>query len=155
MYQLGFQPSNILSVYNSLSFEEYPIFGPVVIYASTAIIFLFYPLSGFLADNRFGRYKTIIRSLQVLFVSFILGWLCLVIFWNLTIASDKMSLIGFYGLVSVAILLFFPVILGLMLLSFNLAWTSSLTHLLITKDYSFIGMCGYTISHYFSLKYHG
>ena len=111
MYQLGYQPSNILSVYNRLSYEEYPIFGPVI-YASTAIIFLFYPLSGFLADNRFGRYKTIIRSLQVLLVSFILGWLCLVIIGNLTIASDKMSLIGFYGSVSVFILLFFLVILG-------------------------------------------
>ena len=111
MYQLGYQPSNILSAYNRLQFvEEYPIFGPVI-YAFTAIILFFYPLSGFLADNRFGRYKTIIRSLQVLLVSFIFALLFMLIF-GIMIASDRMYLIGFYGSVSVAILLLLPVILG-------------------------------------------
>ena len=83
MYQLGYQPSNILSVYNRLSYEEYPIFGPVI-YAPTAIIFYFIPCLDFwqIIDL-----DDIIRSLQVLLVSFILGWLCLVTIGNLTIAS--------------------------------------------------------------------
>ena len=112
MYQLAYQPSNILSAYNWLPIvEEYPIFVPVI-YASRAIILFFYPLSGFLADNRFGRYKTILRSLQILLVSFIFMLLFLLIFWILMIASDKKHLIRVYGSVSVVILLFFPVILG-------------------------------------------
>ena len=36
------------------------------LYAMSAAILCFYPLAGYLADNKFGRFKTVIRSLYVL-----------------------------------------------------------------------------------------
>jgi hypothetical protein len=46
-----------------------------IAYGASALLFLFYPLAGFLADIRWGRYKTVVNSL-----SFILYGILMVIF---------------------------------------------------------------------------
>ena len=38
-----------------------------------SILFFFYPLAGYLADNRFGRYKTILTSLRMLLLALVLA----------------------------------------------------------------------------------
>ncbi len=38
-------------------------------YGGLAIIFLFFPLAGFLADIKYGRYKTVVRSLFFVLIS--------------------------------------------------------------------------------------
>ncbi len=43
-----------------------------LIYLGNAISLCFYPLAGYLADNVYGKYKMIIRSLQILMISFAL-----------------------------------------------------------------------------------
>ena len=65
LYDLLYQPSNYVS--------SYDVWIVAVVYAAGAIVLSFYPLAGFLADNKFGRYKTIVRSLQIIVVSIILA----------------------------------------------------------------------------------
>ena len=62
IYGMAYNPSNF--IYLSSSFASTVI---LIAFIGSAIILCFYPLAGFLADNKIGRYKTIIRSLQVLF----------------------------------------------------------------------------------------
>ena len=50
-------------------------FSIVVLYSLTAIVYLFYPLSGFLADVCFGRFNTIFLSLTSFVCSVIAGFL--------------------------------------------------------------------------------
>ena len=49
------------------------------IYAANAFILLFYPLAGYLADVKYGRYKTVTRSLWVMFCSNMLAIMSLVV----------------------------------------------------------------------------
>ena len=54
LYGLFYQPSNYVSV---LSYEYDPFNIPwivAIVYAAGAIVLSFYPLAGFLADNKFG-----------------------------------------------------------------------------------------------------
>ena len=41
--------------------------GTTILYSAVAFLFLFYPLAGCLADIRWGRYKTVVYSLHVIF----------------------------------------------------------------------------------------
>ena len=54
-------------------------FSVVSLYSLTAIVYLFYPLSGFLADVYFGRFNTVSVSLTSLVCSFIAGFLSLML----------------------------------------------------------------------------
>ena len=157
MYELIYQPSNWLSHYSDLYFSRDQRFSYIpILYALNAIVLSFYPLAGFLADNRFGRYKTITRSLQVVLVFIAIAVPFLTVF--LAFLSSKRSDIidiGVTGTRTVSFLLFFPVTVGFIGMSFSLERTSFMIHQQTTKTYSFSGMCGYTILYYFSLKYHG
>ena len=63
-----------------------------------------------MADNKFGRYKTIARSLQIIIVSIIVIVPSLFIFYYFVFYSKKdLSNIGFIVIVIVAVLVFFPV----------------------------------------------
>ena len=44
----------------------------IIVYSVLAIIFCFYPMAGYLADNKYGRYKTVVFSLWLLLPSFII-----------------------------------------------------------------------------------
>ena len=43
----------------------------IIVYGVMAIIFCFYPMAGYLADNKYGRYKTVVFGLWLLLPSFI------------------------------------------------------------------------------------
>ncbi len=59
LYGLQFQPDTLITLFKIPSYY-YAIFG------GNAFLLCFYPLAGYLADNKFGRYKTILTSLEVL-----------------------------------------------------------------------------------------
>ena len=114
MYELIYQPSNWLSHYSDLYFSRDQRFSYIpILYALNAIVLSFYPLAGFLADNRFGRYKTITRSLQVVLVFIAIAVPFLTVF--LAFLSSKRSDIidiGVTGTRTVSFLIFFPVTVG-------------------------------------------
>ena len=71
-----FDPSiYIYSINNISKFEAIRnqsfLFMPVL-YGSSALLLLFYPLAGCLADTRWGRYKTVFNSLHIIFWNFII-----------------------------------------------------------------------------------
>ena len=55
---------------NVLTTNEY-IAYTFIVYSVLAIIFCFYPMAGYLADNKYGRYKTVVFGLWLLLPSFI------------------------------------------------------------------------------------
>ena len=68
IYGMAYNPSNFIFIpYFQVTFIV------LVAFIGSAFILCFYPLAGFLADNKIGRYKTIIRSLQILFGCFLIG----------------------------------------------------------------------------------
>ena len=105
MYQLGYQPSNG-QLNPSKSTKDKNII--ISFYAFTAILYSFYPLAGFLADTRFGRYKTITRSLNILLIIGTIAFALLCLFLTFTIIKSEFNLhtIGIYGAVSVYLLIF-------------------------------------------------
>ena len=101
LYDLFYQP------YNYVSGSD--VWIVAVVYAAGAIFLSFYPLAGFLADNKFGRYKTIARSLQIIIVSIIVIVPSLFIFYYFVFYSKKdLSIIGIIVIVIVAVLVLFP-----------------------------------------------
>ena len=65
IYILAYQPANYLS--NS------PIDTLVGIYAINAVVLCLFPIAGFLADTKIGRYKMVTKSLYLLFASLVLA----------------------------------------------------------------------------------
>ena len=57
LYDVFYKPSNYLSVLEGDLFSTSWVIA--IAYAAGAIVLSFYPLAGFLADNKFGRYKEI------------------------------------------------------------------------------------------------
>jgi len=70
-YQLLSQPEN----YTYLVHPEYLSY----IYAGNAFLLCFYPLAGFLADNKFGRYNSVIWSMYILLVLYGISYFVLAI----------------------------------------------------------------------------
>ena len=68
-----YKPSNFVFMLHPLLFKLDLVVVIPVTFVCSAIILWFYPLAGYLADNKIGRYKAIIRSLQILFGYFIIG----------------------------------------------------------------------------------
>ena len=65
IYGMAYNPNNFIYIF---PYSSFPVL--LITFIGSAIILCFYPLAGFLADNKIGRYKTIIRSLQILFGCF-------------------------------------------------------------------------------------
>ena len=61
IYGLGYIPANYMSLTG--------IFITTLIYIGNGILLCFYPLAGFLADNMFGRYKMVIKSLYAILIT--------------------------------------------------------------------------------------
>ena len=101
IYGIAYQPSNFMIVLLRVT-----VLMPVF-FVGSAIILCFYPLAGFLADNKIGRYKTIIRSLQILFGCFIIGIIITIPFVILSVAGDG-ALAGLVGITVFPVLIFFP-----------------------------------------------
>ena len=115
MYQLGYQPSNWL-----LRLTTDNIYTVTPFYAFNAILFSFYPLAGFLADTRFGRYKTITRSLNILLISGTIAFPFVCLFLTFIIINDSiLQMIGLYGLFSVFCLIFIIAITGFITFNAN------------------------------------
>ncbi len=60
----------------------------IVVHGCNAVILCFYPIAGFLADNRFGRYKVIVKSMHSLLVLLVIGATILLILIPLTLFFD-------------------------------------------------------------------
>ena len=56
-------------------------------YGFVAIVFCFFPLAGFLADVKYGRYKMVVRSLCLIFPSVLLLAVSIGVCW-FTLQSD-------------------------------------------------------------------
>ena len=86
-----FDPSfYIYSINNVSSLEgirsQSFIFMPIL-YGGSAVLFLFYPLAGCMADTRWGRYKTILTSVYVIFWIFML-----MVFWGGLVAGFLLAI---------------------------------------------------------------
>ena len=97
-YVLQFVSANTLFVSNELTYlgtqpQEYvPLF-----YGSLALLYLFYPLAGCLADIKLGRYNIIVRSLWFSTVTGFLTIICCVIivyYWYTSDHSTKTLIAG-------------------------------------------------------------
>ena len=104
LYDFIYQPSSYGSVLSLFS-TSWVI---AIAYAAGAIVLSFYPLAGFLADNKFGRYKTIARSLQIIIVSIIVIVPSLFIYYYFVFYSKNLYIIGIIVIVIVAVLVFIP-----------------------------------------------
>ena len=51
------------AAYLSLEYIQNASITFIIVYGTTATIFRFYPIAGNLADNKYGRYKTVVFSL--------------------------------------------------------------------------------------------
>ncbi len=78
-----------------------------VIYIGNAISLCLYPLAGYLADNAVGRYKMIVRSLQILIIAVVLTILPLIAFTVLAFTSNATNVVGYIGLFATPIFLYF------------------------------------------------
>ena len=103
IYEMLFQPLSYLRLLSG----DYTV--PMV-YGGSAVILLFYPLAGYLADNKFGRYKTITRSLMILCTTIIVAMIILLPF-AVSIVYDKV-IIGIWGIISAALMIMIPLIVG-------------------------------------------
>ena len=138
-------------------------------YGASALLFLFYPLAGYLADVRWGRHKTVVNGL-----SFILCGMLMVIFLAglATIASipiliqdpgySSLSTIQEVATIVLCVVFGLPVLFALMLtlcslVAFNanvIQFGSTCTMLPQTNlCCTFIGMCGLSMLVCFSSDY--
>ncbi len=78
-----------------------------VIYIGNAISLCLYPLAGYLADNVVGRYKMIVRSLQILIITVVLTILPLIAFTVVAFTSNATNVVGYIGIIVTAIFLYF------------------------------------------------
>ena len=90
------------------SFSNY--ISALVCYAFAAIVFCFYPLAGFLADVKYGRYKMVVRSLCVFFISIPLSIIIFALAFGTMFGFRFMEKANFYvtifwGMISAMILL--------------------------------------------------
>ena len=75
---------------------NYVQFGPqMIIYGAFSIVFCFFPLTGFLADNKHGRYKMVICSSYIILPAMVLGAVGLgLIIPSPTFISDASQIVG-------------------------------------------------------------
>ena len=88
-----YSKSNITTLFttnNTRALNEVYDTGPRIVgYITAAFVFCFYPLAGFLADNRFGRYKTVTKSLYLLTATLITAVVVLVILVPIFLISQE------------------------------------------------------------------
>ena len=86
-------------------------------YALNAVLFGFYPLAGFLADTKLGRFKTITRSSECLLSLLFLGYICAFILLSLSSlwGAERMMAIG-----SIFDWIFIPVEITLVMFNANI-----------------------------------
>ncbi len=75
----------------------------VALYVVNSIFLCFYPLAGYLADNVVGKYKMIIRSLQVLLIALLVSTVPTAIFIALIFT---VQFVGLVGIIVVAVLFY-------------------------------------------------
>ena len=79
-----FGGANFLFTTLPLQVEYYPL-----LYAFESFVLCFYPLAGFLADTKYGRFKMISKSSQMLLLSFFMGFIFLgIIMTGFNLSSD-------------------------------------------------------------------
>ena len=111
IYTFSYQPVNYLS-----ALVNSPIVTLVIIYVLNAAVLCLFPIAGFLADNTFGRYKTVIRSLYLLIVSLVIALVVLLplpLLDHLSESLRKTIAIVIFSLASVPILLLTASFIGL------------------------------------------
>ena len=134
-----------ISPKSNASLSEYH----TLVYALLALIMMFYPLSGFIADVCCGRLMTVVVSLILLLIFIISSSLELIV--DHTMTSHHLSSIGHDQGILVVILLVLAVstfVLGLVGYQanfINLDWTSSLKHQVIIWVSLFITLPGLSI----------
>ena len=115
IYGIAYEPRNFMFMF------IYLIIVMPVAFGCSAIILCFYPLAGFLADNKIGRYKTIIRSLQILFGCFIFGIITIIPSLYLKLfGGGAASFAGFVGVIAFPFLIFLPMTTGFVGFNANL-----------------------------------
>ena len=93
---------NYLFITSIIPVEHYPL-----LYAFESLVMCFYPLAGFLADTRYGRFKMISRSSQLLLLSIFMG----IIFSGIIVTDLYLSIDTF----AFALMIFFLCLLGVFL----------------------------------------
>ena len=113
IYGIAYQPSNFMFLFCDL-------YIVMLAFVGSAIILCFYPLAGFLADN---RYKTITRSLQIIFGCLIIG--IITTMTSLFIVGyggydGPYFIAGLVGVIVFPVLIFFPLTVGFVGFNANL-----------------------------------
>lgn len=104
------------------------------------VFYSFYPLAGFLADVKYGRYKTIFVSLCLILVSLIIFLLVVGPLVAVAIAtSSRIALILLCVSGSILIIVFRVGSVGF---AANLVWTNSMILQEKTEPSSYTGLCG-------------
>ena len=80
----------------------------VILYSSIALVFMFYPLNGYLADVCCGRFKMIVASLTLLLCSLIICMSCFVLSILLTLSNTLETFLD-----TVGILCLFTAVIGI------------------------------------------
>ena len=92
LYNFTFDPETITILiirYKISNVNTYTI-----VYGVLAIIFCFYPIGGYLADNKYGRYKTVVFGLWLLLLLLIFLAISMsVCFWHIGIIATVISVI--------------------------------------------------------------
>ena len=88
----------------------------LIIYGCIALLMLFFPLAGFLADIRCGRYKMVVRSLFFLWLALPVGAVASIVMWSL---SSVFDLSKAYSLVLAISLTLLTSVLSIGALGFN------------------------------------
>ena len=95
-------PYGFLMIPNSY-FQEFNSIIAIGISGFIAITLLFAPLAGFLADVKFGRYKTVLASVFIILIAITCLLICAIV---LKVGSTKVYYVAFYILLSTSVLLY-------------------------------------------------
>ena len=87
----------------------------IIVYGAVAIIFFFYPIAGYLADNKYGRYKTVVVSLWLLVPSLIL----LIIYNSWTLLAKFYVCRTAFITIAVILVLISAILLAITSVTFN------------------------------------
>ena len=87
MYSIAFGFAMTL-LFDLLPLHLYMSLPFLVFYSSVALLNLFYPLNGLLADVCFGRFKTLLASISLLLISFIVCLTCSALTFHLKLSNN-------------------------------------------------------------------
>ena len=124
-------------------FQEFNNSIAIGISGFIAITLLFAPLAGFLADVKFGHYKTVLTSMLIILIASTCLLICTIV---LKVGSTKVHSVAFCILLGISGPLYLIGSIGYLAIFFNLQWINFEMHHLRTWSCFCTGTFGVTMS---------